>query len=341
MNLAELVESTRERDKTFEEIVAPATALEIGDEELRIEGRSFNFNAEARNRVYAAVTAPGAYLSKLSPRNQSAVLTEVLNRGDSGNPISVAVRGNEVYTICRGDLNRLPQHEVVTAVMDGLGENAHTLTLTRIATDGDRFDLEVATPRKSIDVRRGDVVQGGLHILHSRFGEAATVIEPFTFRLVCENGMIHRNCPSHGGAARTRKLPLNHANGRELQLEQIRRLSAQAWERLEPVLAELQATREHKADVEGLLTGWLQRARISVDAMMPRLREAWQQDGGENTQYGAINALTRVATHGELLSARQRRVLSSLAGLLAFSNVHICPRCFTVLSQSTTRGEDS
>ena len=124
-------------------------------------------------------------------------------------------------------------------------------------------------------------------------------------------------------------------------MEQIRRLIRAAWDGLQPILAELQATRERKADVESLLTGWLQRARISTNEMLPRLREAWQQDGGENTQYGAINALTRVATHGERLTARQRRVLSSLAGLLAFSNVHICPRCFTVLSQSTTRGEDS
>src|SRR5438105_15823325 len=55
-------------------------------------------------------------------------------------------------------------------------------------------------------------------------------------------------------------------------LEQVRRLVSQAWKGLEPILVELRATRERKAEVENLLTGWLQRARISTDGMMPRLQ---------------------------------------------------------------------
>jgi hypothetical protein len=341
MNITELLHSTRETDATFEEITVPAAALEIGDEQIRIEGRSFNFGAEARKRVYGAVTAPSAYLGELSLRTQATVITELIQRGDFGEQVSVAVRGDELFTVSRGDLIRLRQHEVVAAVIEALGENANSLTPARIGTDGDTLDVEFATPRKSIDVRRGDMVQGGLHLSHFRFGRQATIVESFTYRLICTNGMTHRSCPSQNGSGRTRKLSVHHANGRELQMEQIRRLTTEVWERLEPLLAELQATRERKADVEGLLNGWLHRARISTEAMMPRLREAWQQDGGENTQYGAINALTRVATHGENLSARQRRVLSSLAGLLTFTNVHICPRCFTVLSQGAIGGEGS
>jgi hypothetical protein len=341
MRIVDLLNSTREADETFEEIVVPATAVEVSDDCLRIEGQSFNFGPEARKRAYKAITAPVDFLSDLSTETQDVVLSDVLRRGDWGKQVSVAVRGNEVFAICRGDLIRLRMHEVIIAAMEALGENAHTLTPTRIGTDGDVLDVEFTTPRKSVDVRAGDTVQGGLHILHSQFAEQATLVEMFSLRCVCTNGMFHKSCPAQGGAGRTRKLSVHHANARELQMEQIARLTKQAWDGLEAILAEFQRTRERKADVEALLTGWLHRARISTDAMMPRLREAWQQDGGENTQYGAINALTRVATHGENLSARQRRVLSSLAGLLTFSNVHICPRCFTVLSQGTTRGEDS
>jgi Domain of unknown function (DUF932) len=341
MNIPDLMKSTLEDDATFEEIVVPVTALNFDGDQIRVEGRSLNFGVEARKRTYKAITAPAEYLGGLSPQTQSVVLSDILRRGDWGKQVNVAVQRNEVYTLCRGNLIRLRKHEVIAAAIDALGENGQTLTPTRIGTEGDVLDIEFATPRKSVDVQRGDTVQAGFHIFHSIFGEQATVVEMFTFRLVCTNGMIHRNCPAQSGVGRTRKLSVHHPNGRELQMEQVRRLTKQAWESLEPILSELQATRERKADVEGLLTGWLHRARISTEAMMPRLREAWQQDGGENTQYGAINALTRVATHGDRLSARQRRVLSSLAGLLAFSNVHICPRCFTVLSQGTTRGEDS
>lgn len=341
MNLIELSNSAREADAAFEEILAPKTSLKIGESEIRVDGRSLKLTAASRTRVYEAFSAPSAYMTKLSTPTQDVVLDEIVKQGDPEEQLSIAVRGDEVFTIARGGFIRLRTHEVIDAVIESLGENANGLSLTRIGTQGDTLDLELASARKSIDVERGDTVQAGFHIFHSTFGEPATAITPFTYRLVCKNGMIHRSCPSQSGIGRTRKLSVNHPNGRELQVEQIRRLIRQAWEGLEPILSELQATRERKTDVEGLLTGWLQRARISTAVMMPRLREAWQQDGGENTQYGAINALTRVATHGENLSARQRRVLASLAGLLAFSNVHICPRCFTMLSQNTTGGADS
>jgi hypothetical protein len=341
MNVTELSNSLCVEDKRIEEIVAPASAVEIRDGDLRIEGRSFGFGPEARKRMLKGISAPAEYLGRLTPATQDVVASDVLKRGDCSESVSVALLDGDVYTVCRGDLLRLRKHEVVGAVIDALGANADSLSLTRIANDGDMLDLDIASPRKSIDVQRGDTVQAGFHISHSIFGDQATVVEMFTYRLICTNGMIHRSCPSQGSLGRTRKLPVQHAGGKELQIEQIRRVVSQAWEGLEPILTELRATRERKAEVENLLTGWLQRARISTSEMMPRLREAWQEDGGENTQYGAINALTRVATHGPRLSSRQRRALSSLAGLLAFRNVHICPRCFTVLSQGTTRGEDS
>ena len=75
---------------------------------------------------------------------------------------------------------------------------------------------------------------------------------------------------------------------------------------------------------------------MSPNRLMPRLVAAWKQEGAEDTHYGAVNAITRVATHDPELSRRQRRMLTLLGGLLAFSNVHICEKCFTVM---TTRSE--
>jgi hypothetical protein len=341
MTLDEVVSLSCSDDQTFEEITVPPDAVEFVGDEVRVNDRSWYRNQDALKRTYRNINAPGEFLCGLNPKIQGAVLAEAFGRGDCGETITITVRGGELYTICRGDLTRLTKSEVLAAVIRTLGEHAKSLSPTKIGMAGDLLDLELTTPRKSIDVRRGDAVQGGLHISHSVYGEQATVVETFSFRLVCLNGMMHRECPSQAGFARTRKLPLGHTNGKELQMEQVGRLVKQAWDRMEPLLQELRGTGERTADVEAVLTGWLQRARISTTAMMPRLREAWQAEGAENTQYGAINALTRVATHGDGLSDRQRRALASLAGLVAFSKVHICPRCFTVLSHGTTRGEDS
>ena len=71
---------------------------------------------------------------------------------------------------------------------------------------------------------------------------------------------------------------------------------------------------------------------------MDRALAAWRAEGAEETVWAAVNALTRVATHDPELSMRQRRVLSLLGGLLAYSGVHICDRCFSVLSAPAQSG---
>ena len=215
-----------------------------------------------------------------------------------------------------------------------MGTEGEGLSVARIGLNDECVDVDLISPSRAITVRRGDIVQSGLHIIHHRFGDQATLIEAFIYRLVCSNGMTRRECVS-GGPARTRKLPVGFPNNRELQMNQVRRLTRQTWNTLGTQLNALRATSERPAHVEELLTRWLQRARISARTMMARLLEAWREEGSEDTYYGAVNALTRVATHHLDLSNRQRRMLASLAGLLAFSEVHICPRCFSVLGGSS------
>jgi hypothetical protein len=240
--------------------------------------------------------------------------------------------------------------EVLTAVAESLGKGADGLTVSRIDHTDARLELDLVSEAKALEIRRGDVVKAGLHIQHSRFGGPATQIQAYVYRLVCENGMTRRECVSAEGIVRTRKLPAGHPRAKELLLDQIRRLTARTWEKLEQQLTELRATSERRADVPQLLRQWLQRARISTritDAgnaeptrtVMDRLLRAWRAEDAEDTYYGAVNALTWVGSHDRELSPRQRRVLSSLGGLLAFSGLHICPKCFSLLSDTAPTAE--
>jgi len=197
------------------------------------------------------------------------------------------------------------------------------------------------SPSKAIAVRPGDIVESGISIIHAPYGNEPTMIQAFTLRQICSNGMKRRECVSRDGIGRTRKLSVDYPNGRELQLNQIRRLAQQHWNGLQSQLEALRATSERRANVEELLNSWLLRARISRREMMPRLLAAWQAEGADNTLYAAVNALTRVATHDPELSTRQRHVLSALGGLLAFSEVHLCPRCYSVLTTLRGSADDS
>ncbi len=330
LGITDVAGITRDRDSNLTEIVVPRAAVRFETDRVKLGQQIFVFGPDARSRVYEATGAPEFYFGRLTLDTQAAVLNAVWNDSDANEQVTAVVRGDEFFTFSRADLIRLQPHEVVSAITEALGDHSDTLSVTRIRTDGDYLELEVISSRQAVEVRRGDVVQAGLHVVHTRFGNWATVVEAFVFRCVCDNGMIHRECLSRDGISRTRKLSANHPGGRELQLEQIRRLAARACNRIEPLLGELHATTDRATDVEKLLESWLRRARISVDLMLPRLLAAWELEGAERTEYGAINALTRLATHDGRLSARQRRTFASLAGMLAFSHVHICPRCFAI-----------
>jgi hypothetical protein len=322
---------------------APVHCFDLKDESLILDGNSLPMEQDVRARLLAKAGAPVSYLSDRSINIQMLALQEHLQQGDFGRTPKAVLRNGRLFTIQRSDLVELTHSEVLTAVADALGRNAECLSLSRIDYADGNLELELVSPTKTREIRRGDVVKAGLHIEHCRFGDRATQVQAFNYRLVCANGMTRRECVSAEGIVRTRKLPANHPHAKELLLDQIRRLTTRTWDRLDQQLTELGAISERRADVGQLLRQWLQRARISTrvtDAgntgttrtVMDRLLTAWRADGAEDTYYAAVNALTQVGSHDQELTARQRRVLSLLGGLLAFSGVHICPKCFSVLS---------
>jgi hypothetical protein len=294
----------------------------------------------AWNRLFAKAGAPVTYLAERSIDLRIVALREHLAQGDLGTSPRPILLNGHLFTLHSGNLVELTHAELLGAITDALGNHADRLVVSRTHQADGRVELELVSSEKALEIRPGDVVTAGLHIEHSRYGEQATQIQTFVYRLICANGMMRRECVATQGIVRTRKLPVHHPQAKELLLDQVRRLTARTWGGLEPQLLELQATSARRADVPALLRQWAQRARVSIRTtdtgrtIMDRLLNAWRTEGQEDTYYAAVNAFTRVASHDAELSQRQRRVLSLLGGLLAFSGAHICPHCFSVLSDS-------
>lgn len=331
-SLAELCVASTNWDAELNEMVLTGEDLKFLPDGLLHGGQRFRMDVACYRRLLDRLGAPVSYLERLGLDFQREALSRHVERNDFGSRPTALLRGNDLITIGRGDLTNLSCGAVVGTISEELGKDGHDLFVASIHHDAELLDVELVSPSQAITVRTGDIVQAGLSITHNRYGDQATRIQAFVYRLVCQNGMTRRECVSRDNIVRTRRLPISYPNARETQLNQIRRLTRQNWDSLEAQLGELRKTSERPTDVQKLLTRWLQRARISERAIMPRLLSAWAKEGSENSQYGAVNALTRVATHDNGLSQRQRRILASLAGLLAFSEVHgVCPRCFSVL----------
>lgn len=334
----------QQRDREFSEVgPIPIERIIVTETALIFDKNSVPMDQGARNRLFEKVGAPVAYLKQRGIDVQILALRDHFRQAEFGSAPRLVLRGGQVFNVRRDSLVELTHSEVLTAVAEPLGEIAEGLTVSRIDYADGRLELDLVSPARAIEVRRGDKVKAGLHIEHSRYGEQATQIHAFVYRLVCENGMTRRECVSADGIVRIRKLPASHPRGRELLLDQVRRLTARTWQKLEPQLLELRGTSERRADVPKLLSQWVQRARFStritppngtrrIRTVMDRLLAAWRDSGAEDTYYGAVNALTWVGSHDPDLPPRQRRTLSFLGGLLAFSGVHLCPRCFSMLA---------
>src|SRR5262249_34737025 len=114
--------------------------------------------------------------------------------------------------------------------------------------------------------------------------------------------------------------------------DQVRRLAADGLERVSRRLESLKRLTVEPADFEHLATNWLHRSRLSAERLMPLLRQAHAEDGGEETAYGIMNAFTRVATHHTELSTNIRDVLARMGGMLALGHSRLCPRCWSLIA---------
>ena len=346
----ELANRARIWDEQLREMPSlPAAAIGIGGNEFNFGEISIPLDQESRNRLFVIAGAPQSYLSQRSIDIQNLALREHLQQGTFGEIVTPVLQAGKLLTLHSGRLAEMTYSEVLGAVSETLGDDAAPLSVTKIDHSDTRLELEVTSPAKSMEVRRGDIIRGGLHISHSRYQGDATQIFAFIYRLVCENGMIQRQCVSQG-IVRTRKPPAGHPNAKEMLMDQVRRLTQQTWNRVEKQMSEFQAASHRQVEVVPLVRQFLQRARISTKVtdsaepanttIMDRILAAWRLEGADDSYFGAVNALTRVGTHDLSLSPRQRRLLILLGGLMAFSGAHICPRCFSVISDSGTRHDN-
>jgi hypothetical protein len=339
LTFPDLVALSDRKDRHYMEVSLDRHDLNFSENGIRIDGEFISVDEDARMRLFDKVGAPSAYWKRHRPSFQADALSEHVRRGDFGRRTKAVLREGHLFTIADEGFTNLSIADVIRAIAEELGRDAESLLVARIEDTGELFEVELFSPLQSVDVRAGDVVQAGISVLHAPYGKQATQIQAFIYRLLCSNGMTRRECVSRDTIARTRRLPAGHPNGRELQMTQIRRLVRQTWTSLRIHLDAFRSIQNRQTDVEELLQQWLLRGRVSTSGMMPRLLQAWEEEGSDTSIYGAVNALTRVATHDRKLSSRQRRHFASLAGLLAFRDVHLCPRCFSVLGHGSREGE--
>jgi hypothetical protein len=337
--IAALREQLAAFDSQFARIAVDDT-LRVEGQSLLVGGMGLKLDSPGVERLCEQMRLPYSYLAGLDEWARTWLLNLHLMRGDlrrvgAGHGRLNAISHDGAFVgFARSDLADLPARELITGVIESIGANADDLSVHRLSLGEERVEVELIAHRVLEEVVAGDAVHGGLFISYSPLGAHAVSVETFLLRKRCGNGLRHRLCSAERGISRTRRLSRSHASADAIQLQQVRRLAAAVWAGLPARLAEVAALHEERLDdVEAFLAHLLRRARLWSGAMRGFLQEALTAEDENGTAYAALNAVTRVATHRPELTAKQRRGLSALAGLIAHRHTHICPKCYSILAR--------
>lgn len=318
----------------------PASQLRVEADRLIAGDREFRIGNEGLRRLCKWFRAPADYLASLKPQTRARVLQDHFAEGRHGHArlndgaSYVLSRDGTFLDLGRSDLLTLDNATVVEAVREGIGEHATELEVQNLSVDDESFTLEIVSSRIADEVRPGDVLRGGVHVTHSQLEGEATQVLAYVNRLVCSNGLVQRQCvgEKRRSTPRTRRLSADRPEARDMQRAQIRKLVAETWEGLSKKLDVIRRLQDKSVEVRPVLERFLRQAHLYSQSLMERLLEAWEIEGSEPSAFGALNALTRVATHSAELPSWQRQRLSRLAGVYANQDVHLCPHCFSVLA---------
>lgn len=211
---------------------------------------------------------------------------------------------------------------------------AEEIKISKAKFSSKRVIISCFSPEKISEPRPGDIINGGIDVVHDITGNTATTVLCYLRRLVCQNGAISHIC-SEERQLRTRRLNNNRFDENDM-LKQIGDRFREAWGQIDSKLTAVASLLDKKRTSLEFLRR--ERSRFSLNnRMLNAIDQAITQDelGPTDTQYDVFNALSRVATHYEPLSFRQRRTLSHMAGEFSQHNIHRCSECGNwVMSQN-------
>jgi hypothetical protein len=329
-----------EREAGLSRDRVPLSQVRVESDRLIAGDKEFRLSSEGLQRLCKRFQAPAPYLNRLSPKLRAAILQEHFAESRYLDPkltdktSYILSRDGAFLDIGRSDLYTLDNTAVVQAVREGVAGDASVLQVQNLQLDDECFTLDVVSPRIAEEVRPGDVLHAGVHVIHSQLDGQATQVMAFVIRLLCENGMVRRQClgETRRSTPRTRRLAADRPEAREMQSAQIRKLVADTWTGLGQQLEAIRRLKDKPVEVRTALERFLRQAHLFSHDLMDRLLQAWETEGGDASAFGALNALTRVATHAPDLPPWQRRRLARLAGIYANQDVHLCPHCFSILA---------
>lgn len=333
-NLIQLTERIEEAYGAFRNCSVPSANVELTEAGYLDTGKNrFRVPFDNLDVLAEWTRIPRTFYRELPPELQSSLFNVCWRRAvsDGKLPRHIRVRLDAEKRFVGFDdpqLLRISPSKVIGVIQTSLPEglSSEQIQVARCDSTPGRLWLSLFSPDIEDQPRPGDIINGGIDIVHHLSGKAGTRVSCYLRRLVCTNGATIHVC-QEDRQLRTRRL----ANGRFDEADMLRQLDhllGQAWSQLpEKIEAIKSLLQKDQMPIPYLRQ---QRTRFSLNQRtLNAIERAIGNDelGLTGTQYDVFNAISRVATHEEDLTFRQRRLLGRMAGEFSQQTVHKCEKC--------------
>lgn len=338
-NLSLLSEKVANNYRGFKSYVIPSEQISLTETGLFSTGKNeFPLAFEGLDQFASIAEIPKSFFRTL----ESDIRAMLFNRrfkarfNDKKIPRNIRINlNNESHIIGFDDpkLFRINPVKLMDTIISSLPKNlsAEKVGVGRAEIGTNMLHISCFSPENVTEPRPGDVVSGGVDILHHVSGDSGTQVNCYLKRLVCSNGAIAHICQNEK-SLRVRRLNNNQFDQEDM-LSQIKDRLGKAWVEINEKLEAIETlTKKERTTLDFLEQ---QRTRFSLNKnMLNAIEKAIYQDelGPTGTQYDIYNALSRVATHNRRLTFRQHRMLSRLAGEFSQQDFHKCDKCGSWLS---------
>jgi hypothetical protein len=333
-NLSQLTQQIKEQYAGLRSYIVPTEKISLTESGFLNTGKNkFPLSSEASGQLARLFKIPIRVYLKFETDLRALIFKRWFRNCVKDNGIDRDIRihlyqDGRVIGFDDPKLLRISPVKLMNVVNSSLPENlsSEQISISQFDISANRLHLSCFTPEIVAEPRPGDYINGGIDIIHYIAGDLGTQIHCYIRRIICSNGAITHVCNDER-QIRARRLH-NGQFDEEDMLGQIDRLLTEAWKQLDAKLNVVTSL----LDKEKISVDFLrqQRTRFSLNnRILQLIEEAIRQDeiGPTNTQYDWFNALSRVATHDELLSFRQRRTLSRMAGEFSQYTAHQCSQC--------------
>jgi rubrerythrin len=335
VTLEQVFDEFQQREKEITRLnLSPSEIKMLESGEMQINSENYSVNNDSQKCIANLAGCPVEFFKAVPVDLQSTIANRLL-RISRVEKISISIhKEKEVIGFSNADLITLPGTEVLETAFDVMPDSSKSdleqLVVRKFICGSDTLELDITTPRSSVEIKVGDIVSAGISIYHSSSGIFATQISTFLYRLVCTNGLLIPIC-QNDKRLKIRRLDISRFSKDDM-LENIRRISKIAWEELDIKLQAFANLSKDNVDPEAILADLANRMHLNRK-LTKALHDALYEDefGFDSSRISSIHALSRVATHYPELNSMFRRRLMEASGILSQEKIHRCSKCGSIV----------